>query len=124
MNTLETIIKHGLSIRQVPLWISHTYCYTRHKPGNKVSKVPLRNITYDQALKLDKFNALPYEIDHEAKQVFRLMSTEIKIPVNAGYWMVQAVTHTSSTVQWDIKKHHLSPTLDAAVASWLKEHND
>jgi len=99
MDTLKTIIAHGLSIRQIPL-VKRWCMDIRHaQPGDE---------TFERTHKVG------------SKTVTRQYCRKTKIPANAGYWMCKVVDDTGSLVRWSIKTDNLAPTLRESVELYLK----
>lgn len=88
--TLELIIKHGLSVRQIPATVTSLW-----------------SATSGRALKNN---------EELVEKNGRTFIQETRVPANAGMWMAKKCPNSDSTVRWNIKTDNLSNTLDEAVA--------
>lgn len=120
MKTLDLIKQHGLSVRQIPLQVVHLYSMRHHKPGNEIVRVKLKNKEeggFAFSFHVKRHSASPdFELDHVTQTVTRLYTREITVPQNAGFWMAQKTSGTSSQVVWSTKRDNLAPTLEESVA--------
>ena len=90
---LDTILTHGLAIRQVPWTVAGVYEMRHYKPDNPEYEV----------------------VDYGG----RTMCRRTQVPLRAGYWMCQTVESTTQTVLWNYKDHHIAPTLLESVQLYL-----
>ncbi len=125
MNTLDTIIKYGLTVRQIPKEKIGTFEMRHHKPGNEIVrvKVDLANIGYSFELYCKTWilpGSLNFEIDHEKKEITRLYTREVKPMEKGGWWMCKQDSGTSSSITWSKKTDNLAPTLQESVALFLE----
>jgi hypothetical protein len=88
-NTLDLIISHGLTVRQIP---NEVISHWGHREGAPIVK-----------------NSEIVTIDG------RVFQKTVKIPEHAGKWMAKKCKNTSSNVHWNIKEDCLSDTLQNAV---------
>lgn len=93
IDTLAAIKRHGLAIRQIPETITSLFHIRHAKPDSEI-------------------------ITRSGQKYVR----EVRTPGNAGFWMCQQVTNTSSMVQWSVKRHHLAATLEESVALFIEEN--
>jgi len=108
IDILAEIIKHGLSVRQVPITII-SICEIQHKKeGDEIIIRPVR----------ERFKN-PDTGVHSWVPVERPFCKRTTVPKHAGYWMCQIVNNTSSQVQWDFKRDNLAPTLPESVKLYL-----
>lgn len=121
---LNTILQHGLSIRQVPWTVTHLLHEIQyHVPGNDIVRQAL-NVPPDRYEWLKKRNQDTngnFEFDDSTKTVTRVYTREVKIPRHAGHWMCQKVEGTASTVTWSSKHHNLAPTLKESIELYLRQ---
>lgn len=119
-NTLDAIKVHGLSVRQIPLQVVHLYSMS-HRPGTDTVRHKLPDMTPARfAFHVKQHSTSPdFVLDHAAQEVWRVYTREVTIPANAGCWMCQQVTWTSSRVEWSTKRDNLTPTLEESVGLFL-----
>jgi hypothetical protein len=89
-NTLELIIDHGLTVRQIPF---KKVCLWGYRDGAPIIK----------GAELVEENG-------------RRFMREVRTPAHAGKWMAKKCIDTGSEVHWNIKTDNLSDTLQEAVA--------
>lgn len=89
-NTLDLIITHGLTVRQIPHEVVNMWGYREGK--------------------LIPNGAQLVSVDG------RKFIKTVKIPTHAGKWMAKQCHHHDASVQWDLNKDNLSYTLEEAVA--------
>lgn len=87
--TLELIIKHGLTVRQIPNTVISLYSL---RPNHTL-----------------KSNEVIIEKNG------RSFIQETNVPANAGKWMAKKCVHTNSMIRWDVKTDNLADTLEEAV---------
>lgn len=125
--TLSTIIKHGLSIRQIPLEdvslrsLASFTMYGGSLPDNP-DIVEFEIPDSKLFLEYHKKNPKP-DFRIEGEKVIRRYVKVVKIPKNAGYWMCKKVSSTSSKVEWSSKTDNLAPTLEKSVEKFLAAIN-
>ena len=124
MNTLEKIIEHGLSVRQIPEQVIEHWTFTKVKPGDVIVErewdTDRNTFAYKEKMAL-KYPA-NYRIDYESKKVFRRIKKSIRYPKHGGKWMSQRTTdNTDACIKWDVKRHNLAPTLQESVSKCLGE---
>jgi len=90
MDTLQAIIEHGIAVRQIPLVVIGKWSkgYTTNCPRSICTPI--------------------VENGREFVRVER-------VPENAGYWMTQFCKGTSSSMEWNTKRHNLAPTLEESI---------
>ena len=118
MNTLELIVKHGLSVRQIPLSVRETRSLLRDSaitPGWEFLEI---EVSPKFAAMYEKRAQLPQLRKDAEGRIFRPWETRLRIPANAGYWMAKKVSSTSSQVVWSTVDN-LAPTLPESVALWM-----
>ena len=118
IDTLAEIVKHGLSIRQIPLRVFRALEMQHFQPGDEVVESEVGGRQYDW---LKRFHRNPdnYRFDDAQQKVFRRYARRTIVPEHAGCWMCKQVTDTGSTVVWDIRTDNLAPTLAESVALFL-----
>ena len=118
MNTLQTIIDHGLSVRRIPLEVVSLSELQHAKEDSEIVEYPT-DPTY--AAFHDKYHTdSPNFRKDESGIWYRRYVRTVHIPNNAGYWMCQSTSNsTSSRVEWRTKDHHLAPTLEESVSLYL-----
>ena len=94
MDTLQSIIVHGIAVRQIPVKVVETWS------KGYITNNPKANCSI---------------IVKDGREYVRVE----KVPENAGYWMTQICRNTSATMQWDTKRHNLAATLEESVALLL-----
>lgn len=97
MDTLQAIIEHGISVRQIPFKIVETWSkgYITNNP-----------------------RAVCTVIVKDGREWVRVE----RVPDYAGYWMTQICKDTNSSMKWYTKRHNLAPTLEQSVALLLSNH--
>ena len=95
MDVLAEIIKHGLSVRQIPLEVVSIFDPRHGLRGGE----------------LIQWNG-------------RDMVKTVRVPEHAGWWMCKKVEHTLSVVNWDMDSHNLKPTLEESVALYLEKQKE
>jgi len=117
MTTIELIIKHGISVRQIPHCITSSYEARHHKPGNAIVTRYAPDF-------------YPDEKDGNLRYVFRRrfpagrqFTIEKRYPKNGGKWMAKMSTTSDSMVQWSIKDDCLADTLEESVAMLVSKRN-
>lgn len=119
---LDTIIKYGLSVRQIPTQVRSLFTMDHYNPLEHTifeEKIIVPN-SYMYWKKQDPLYANKHvRFDDDKQIVYRKYACEIKVPTHAGYWMCKQVKDTSSKVQWNIKTDHLAPTLSQSIILFL-----
>jgi hypothetical protein len=120
---LSAILEHGLSIRQIPASVREVWGYNEKliKPEYKIEWLVVDSkLTAEQfQTRIDRGFLTRDVFKYEDNKLWRKYMTNVRIPQNAGYWMCKKVTHTSSTVQWDMKTDNLAPTLGLSIKAYL-----
>lgn len=94
MDTLQTIIKHGLAIRRMPLSVTTDDLSTKTlKEGD--------------------------EIIFTCGDWYRVKRTTIT-KKHGGWWMCKPFEDTSKTINWFKETDNLAPTLEESVELFLK----
>lgn len=120
MKAYTTIVKYGLSVRQIPEVVFSTWDFKLHKEGNEIIEVVLDTVKYPyEFLKKLHGGKDNFIFDEENQTVKRLYTRESKIPKNAGWWMCKQVNNTSSNVAWNMSKDNLAPTLEKSIELFL-----
>ena len=88
-DTLALIIEHGLTVRQIP---HETVSMYGHREGSSLMK-----------------NA---ELVERNGRKFQRV---VKVPKYAGMWMAKQCKNSWSSVEWNLERDNLSPTLEEAV---------
>lgn len=121
--TLSAIIKHGLSIRQIPLEVVSllTFSSGLNTPENpEIVEYEVTDKGIKKYLLEKKQNDPNWRFDGE--KIFRRFIRIVKIPKNAGFWMCKKVSNTSSRVEWSSKTDNLAPTLEESVKKFLAKN--
>lgn len=126
-NTLELIIIHGLSIRQIPY--SVTSLWGLNKGDSKMNAdnaefIQISEISIDLYNKrIEKGMYTPDLFRYENGFLFRKVLREVRIPEDAGFWMVQKSVTTDTLMRWDKANCFLAPTLAEAVKKYIDHIN-
>ena len=103
---LETIEKHYLSVRRIPLQKTSVY------EGHHLDRYPNAEVF----TRIVRRRNTQHKWESVEKEFIRVVST----PKNAGFWMVQSLSNTTnSRVTWSSKDHYLAPTLGESVQAFL-----
>lgn len=96
-DTLELIIKHGLTVRQIPTVIQEKYfCDKDYIPQDNE------------------------KIITEFGRTLRLRETK---PLNGGKWLAKSCNNNMSTIRWNCKTDNMSNTLQETVAKAVESLN-
>ena len=117
MNTLEAIITHGLSVRQIPLTASSTY----------ISSGSNDQFIETQSKKPHVVSVNAYEhpiINKKTGETVRINTcvTIVTKNVNGGFWMCKKVSSNSSSVTWHTTEDNLAETLEDSVKLFLSKN--
>ncbi|MGL5690433.1 MAG: hypothetical protein ACRDD8_06380 [Bacteroidales bacterium] len=132
MNTLDIIITHGLSVRQIPTEIIHSYAKSC---CNSFQNNPMFHFVEDFHHKMNinlsesqfevrkKESKWGDDIYYKDGSTYRIFSRYKSFPKNGGWWMVQKTNHTDSQVIWSKKDCFLAPTLEESVSLYMNSLN-
>lgn len=118
MDTLNIIKTHSLTVRKIPEVVVTKWRRPDSvsiKDGEEV-EIFFADLAYFKGNQkaLDRFNA--------SYPNGRLLIVETRHPLNAGRWLVQHCSHTSSNVVWSYKNDCVGDTLEEAVAAWVNKN--
>ena len=122
MNTLEIIIKNGLSIRQIPLKVYTLNEIRHHKEGNKIVYSTLPKHWNYRIFKEKKEGNNNFIFEDETETIKRVYTQNVTTPKNAGFWMCKQVKDTLTSIKWNSKKDNLAPNLKESVNLFLKNN--
>lgn len=89
-DTLETIIRHGLAVRQIPREVVSLFSVYKPRPDDEI-------------------------VEKNGRQYIR----RVRRPNHGGWWMCKQVPNSDTLVRWDIKRDNLAPTLAESVARFV-----
>ena len=124
MNTLEIIIKNGLSIRQIPKQTISLHEIRHHKENQEIVLQTLSNHWNYKPFKKRHVDNKNFIFDDTTETIKRKFTKKITIPKNAGFWMCKQVENTNSSVAWNIKKDNLAYNLKESVNLFLKNNTN
>tara|TARA_R110000851_G_scaffold82212_1_gene180332 strand:- start:75 stop:455 length:381 start_codon:yes stop_codon:yes gene_type:complete len=124
MNTLEIIIKNGLSIRQIPKQTISLHEIRHHKENQEIVFHTLPNHCNYKPFKKKNGDNKNYIFDDATETIKRKFTKKITIPKNSGFWMCKQVKNTNSSIAWDIKKDNLASNLKESVNLFLKNNTN
>ena len=128
-NTLEIILKYGLSIRQIPPTITSLYHYSKKSHKREGGEIVVSEFNKDnrfdyEYLKEANKNSESFIYDDKTKRVYRKCIRTTRTPKYAGYWMCKQVKSSGEIVRWSTKADNLAPTLEESVRMFLSSYED
>lgn len=118
MDTLEAIIKHGLSVRQIPMQVVSLMEMRHHNEGEEIVEEEMTKYGFAW-YKKNAIDSTNWRFDEAAQRVWRRFARKVRVPTDAGCWMCRTTPGTGSMIEWNTKRHNLAPTLQESVALFL-----
>jgi len=118
---LKIIKENGLSIRQIPDQVVALYELRHFTEGDTtVEEIIRKNVTQKDFEYLSKHFTDKTLIRFQGGNIYRKFCRRVKVPKDAGKWMVKEVHNTSTSVRWDSRTDIPFDTLEEAVLSWYQ----